>query len=176
MKLLRSSRLLSVAVCFSLWPGVAASAQAQPKHIMGNASEAEIRALLHKWEAAFSARDLDGVMAIYAPGVVTYDVTPPLQYEGKDAYRTDFAEYFANYTGPLSVESRDVHVMASGNLGVVMELQHVSGTLTNGQKTSVWLRVTSVFRKINGNWLDVHDHVSVPVDMHTGQGQIDLVP
>lgn len=176
MKLLCSSRLLLVVVCLSLWPAGTASAQAQPKHIMGSASEAEIREVLHKWEAAFSARDLDAVMAFYAPGVVTYDVDPPLQYVGKDAYRKDWADYFARYTGRLSVESRDVHVMASGDLGVVMELQHVSGTLTNGQKTSVWLRVTSVFRKINGKWLDVHDHVSIPVHMHTGQGQMDLVP
>lgn len=171
-----SSRLLLVAVCLSLWPAIAATAQSQPKHIMGSASEAEIRAVLHKWAMAFSARDLNAVMALYAPGVVMYDVTPPLQYVGKDASRKDFAEYFAHYKGPLWLRFRDVHVMASGDLGVVVALEHVSGTLTSGQRTSIWLRNTSVFRKINGKWLDVHDHVSIPVDMQTGKGQMDLVP
>ena len=29
------------------------------------------------------------------------------------------------------------------------------------------VRLTDVYRKINGNWLIVHEHVSVPVDLNT---------
>ena len=34
-------------------------------------------------------------MSVYAPGdaVVAYDVVPPLQYKGKDAYRKDYQEF-----------------------------------------------------------------------------------
>ena len=53
--------------------------------------ESEIRALLDRWAKAFEARDIDLIMSNYASGdaVVAYDIAPPLQYKGKEAYRKD---------------------------------------------------------------------------------------
>ena len=31
-------------------------------------------------------------------------------------------------------------------------------------------------KRIGGKWLDIHDHISVPVDMATGKGALDLKP
>jgi len=77
-----------------------------------NKNEAEIRALWEQWAKAFKARDLDAIMALYAPGdaVVGYDIVPPLQYAGKDAYRKDYAEFLAQYVGPIEVEYRDMRL------------------------------------------------------------------
>jgi hypothetical protein len=33
------------------------------------------------------------------------------------------------------------------------------------------VRLTDAYRKINGNWLIVHEHVLVPVDLDTGKGR-----
>ena len=38
------------------------------------------------------------------------------------------------------------------------------------------VRVTDVYKKINGNWLAVHEHVSVPVDLDTGQPDLTSKP
>jgi len=38
------------------------------------------------------------------------------------------------------------------------------------------VRVTDVYRKIDGKWLIVHEHVSVPVDIKTGQGDLQSKP
>ena len=51
-----------------------------------------------------------------------------------------------------------------------------SGTLSNGQKSEVWARFTSLFRKVNGKWLDFHDHISVPTDMESGKAMLELKP
>jgi ketosteroid isomerase-like protein len=50
--------------------------------------DAKIRAMLAEWKQAFEARDVAGVMKMYAPGaeLVAFDVVPPLQYTGHDAY------------------------------------------------------------------------------------------
>src|SRR5215469_2296427 len=80
-------------------------------------SEAEIHDLLGQWEKAFRARDLDGVVTMYAPGdaVVGYDVSPPLQYKGKDSYRKSYENFFAAYEGPLEFEMRDARVLVDGD-------------------------------------------------------------
>ena len=53
----------------------------------------------------------------------------------------------------------------------------LSGKLKNETPTGgMWVRVTFCFRKIDGNWLIAHDQASVPFDMASGQGVVDLEP
>jgi ketosteroid isomerase-like protein len=40
----------------------------------------------------------------------------------------------------------------------------------------MWVRASFGFRKIDGEWLIVHDQVSVPFDVRTGRGVTDLEP
>lgn len=139
-------------------------------------SAKQIHAQLDRWAKAFEARDVNGVMAVYAPGVTAYDVVPPLQYKGADAYRKDYAEFFAAFDGPLHVDVTDEHLEVTGNLAVDYGLERISGKMKDGTPVDFWLRYTSVFKVIGGKWLDIHDHVSVPVDMPSGKGRLDLKP
>ena len=143
----------------------------------GNADDTqEIRVWLDRWTKAFSKQDVDSIMALYADDVVAYDIVPPLQYIGKAAYRADYQQFFSQYEGDLHVEVRDLHLGAIGDLGYAAGLELISGTLRNGQKASVWLRFTSLFRKSDGHWLDFHDHVSVPADIASGKAMLDMKP
>ena len=138
--------------------------------------EAAIRQGLDRWAQAFRSHDVHAIMALYAPGGVAYDLVPPLQYVGADAYRKDYEEFLAQYEGPIAIELRDVHIVASDGVAFATSLQRISGTLKNGQHSDVWVRVTNGFRKINGQWLDTHDHVSVPADLARGKAVLDLKP
>ncbi len=163
---------------------VAATPQNSARHTSAQAaarqskSDQEIRAVYDGWAKAFEAKDLDGIMAVYAPGdaLVAYDIVPPLQYVGKDSYRKDYQEFLAMYDGPIKVEYRDLRIMSSGDVGFIHAVERMSGTLKNGQKSDIWLRATSGLRKINGKWLIVHDHISVPADFDTGKAVLDLKP
>jgi uncharacterized protein (TIGR02246 family) len=141
-----------------------------------NTVEREIRGWIDRWTKAFGAKDVDSVMELYTDDVVAYDVVPPLQYIGKPAYRADYQQFFAQYDDNLRVELRDLHVGASGELGYATGLEMISGTLKHGQKSNTWVRFTSLFRKVNGKWLDFHDHVSVPADIESGKALLDLKP
>ena len=136
----------------------------------------EIRAWLDRWTKAFSAKDADEIMALYADDVIAYDVVPPLQYVGKAAYRADYQQFLSQYEDNLKVEVRDLHVGASGDLGYAAGLELISGTLKGGKKSEVWLRFTSLFRKSGGRWLDFHDHVSVPADIESGKAMLEMKP
>jgi uncharacterized protein (TIGR02246 family) len=164
-----------------LWLVIAAafvSSSCSDREAAAKTSEQEIRDLLAGWEKAFRARDLDGVMAMYAPGDATigYDVSPPLQYKGKDSYRKSYENFFGAYEGPLELEIRDARLLVDRDIAVYNALERMGGTLKGGPKASVWVRATVAFRRIDGKWFDVHDHISVPADFEKGTAALDLVP
>ena len=138
--------------------------------------EAEIRQAWERWAKAFRAHDIDGIMSMYSPEVVAYDFVPPLQYVGKDAYRKDYEEFVAQFDGPVDVEFRDMKIVVGGDVAYIYALEHFTGKMKNGQNLDLWGRCTSGFRKINGKWLDTHDHCSVPTDFETGKAALDLKP
>ncbi len=139
-------------------------------------NEAEIQKWLDRWTKAFRARDVDAIMALYAPGVVAYDLVPPLQYVGKDAYRKNYREFFDQYPGPVDIEVRDLHIVTSETLAYSIGLERVTVMQKSGEKSDIWLRFTSCYQKLNGKWLDTHDHISVPADLETGKAALDLKP
>jgi hypothetical protein len=51
-----------------------------------------------------------------------------------------------------------------------------NGTLASGQSIELWLRWTACFRRVDGVWLVVHDHVSVPADLAHGKAVLNLTP
>ncbi len=170
-QMLRALLLVAAIGAASSWT-TAPNAAATP----AKKTESEIHQWLDTWTKAFTAHDTKTIMSMYAPDVFAYDVVPPLQYIGRDAYGKDYEEFLAQYDGPIDMEFSGVHIIPAGDYAIVACLEHVSGKLKNGQTSALWVRVTSVLKKTNGFWLDVHDHVSVPTDMATGKSMLDLKP
>jgi uncharacterized protein (TIGR02246 family) len=149
-----------------------------PKARTAANNEAEIRKVLDQWAKAFHARDLNGIMSIYEPGdaLVSYDIVPPLQYSGYEAYKKDYQEFLDQFQGPVDIEYRDLKIAAGDTVAFSRGLERMTGTLKNGQKFDTWVRFTECYRKTNGRWLAIHDHISVPVDLDTGKAVLDAKP
>jgi uncharacterized protein (TIGR02246 family) len=138
-----------------------------------------IRALEKRIEAAFRAKDAEAIMKNYAPGadLVVFDVVPPRQYVGFDAYKKDWEDFFATYPGPVDkVDFSDLRVTTDGSLAYGHSIQHVVATAKDGSKLDLTVRVTDCYRKTNGKWLITHEHVSVPVDLATGKADLMSKP
>jgi ketosteroid isomerase-like protein len=181
---MKAFRFLLVALLFAL-PAAAqdttkpsTTAPTKQHQSAASADEGSIRQLYESWAKAFRAKDVTAIMSFYASGdaVIAYDVIPPLQYKGFDTYKKDYTDFLAPFKGPVGIEFRDMHIYAGGDVGLVHCLERISGTMQNGQKVDFWLRATSGLRKINGKWLIVHDHISVPADFNTGKAAMDLKP
>lgn len=71
---------------------------------------------------------------------------------------------------------REVSVTTDGELAFVHSLNHVMGRLASGRISDLWVRWTACFRRIDGIWLIVHDHVSVPADLKHGRAALNLRP
>ena len=142
-------------------------------------AEALIRQRIEDVVKALSAKDIDGVMALYAPTLVSSDIAPHFgapRYVGSDSKRRAWQEAFAAYTGPFACEVQDLNVTAHGELAFVHIPDHVNATLSSGYITDLWLRWTACFRRIYGVWLVVHDHASVPADLEHGHAVLNLTP
>jgi ketosteroid isomerase-like protein len=138
--------------------------------------EADIRRRIDEHVEAIRAMDVERVMAIYAPDIVSFDLDPPLQYMGIEAKRKRWTDVLAMYHRPLGYEIRDVTMTVGGDVAFGHSLNRISGMLKNGNKTGFWLRWTTCFRKVDGNWLIAHEQVSVPVDPASGRALLNLEP
>jgi ketosteroid isomerase-like protein len=139
-------------------------------------AEALIRQRVDDWTKAIRAKDIDAVMSLYAPHIVSFDLDPPLRYAGTDSKRRAWQEFFAVHTGLITYEVRELGVTTHGELAFVHSLNHVSGMLASGHNSDMWVRWTACFRRIDGVWLVVHDHVSVPADLEHGHAVTNLTP
>jgi deazaflavin-dependent oxidoreductase (nitroreductase family) len=138
--------------------------------------EADIRRRIDNGVKAIRAMDLDGVMALYAPDMVSFDIVPPLRHVGAEAKRKNWEDVFATYERPLGYEMHDLTITVGDDVAFGHSLNQISGTLRNGHRSVTWLRWTACFRKIGDTWLIAHDQVSVPVDFASGRALRDLQP
>lgn len=122
------------------------------------------------------AKDVDRVLSFYAPAIVSFDLDPPLGYDGIERKRRAWQELFARYAGPIGYEMRDLSVTTNGELAFAHSFNHVSGVLTNGRSRDLWVRWTACFERVDGAWRIVHDHVSIPADLEHGRAVTELIP
>jgi ketosteroid isomerase-like protein len=139
-------------------------------------AEALIRRRIENLTKALFAKDIDAVMALYAENLVSFDIVPPLRYAGADNKRRAWLNAFATYTGPITYEVRELNIVTQGDLAFVRSLNRISGTLASGHVADMWLRWTAFFQRIDGVWLVVHDHASVPADLEHGRALVNLTP
>jgi uncharacterized protein (TIGR02246 family) len=134
-----------------------------------------IRKLIDDWTTALRARDVDAMMAFYAPDVVFFDGIAPLQI-GLDAYRKNWEVYFQWFPGTVNFETRDLKITASGDAAFARGLVHLTGTNAEGKEDGAWMRETVGYEKVNGKWLITHEHWSMPMDMESGKALTNLQP
>jgi len=135
---------------------------------MTNASEAvddasQLRSLIEAWAEAVRAKDIDAVMRHYAPDVVVFDVMPPLVVKGAEAYRRNWQGWFDALDGQADFHFVELHLEVSGDLAYCFSVNRLRARYRDGAKHDAQTRATVCFRKIDGRWLVVHEHASVPM-------------
>jgi uncharacterized protein (TIGR02246 family) len=140
--------------------------------------KAQIEALEKRYVDAYNARNVDKMMECYShdQNFFAFDFFPPRQIEGWEAYKKVFEEIFADYPGPVSLTMSEVHVTTDGRLAFGRNMQSGYLTTPDGKKFPFAIRVTDGYRKIDGKWYIVLEHVSVPVDLATGKADLMSKP
>lgn len=118
-------------------------------------AQAEIQTLLDTWVAAIRAHDLDAVLNNRSPDIVMFDVPPPLQAKGIDAYRDTWILYFGD-EGSRLFELRETRIVAGDDVAFVYAILRCT---TSPEPAG---RLTIGLRKIDGRWTVEHEHHSFP--------------
>jgi uncharacterized protein (TIGR02246 family) len=138
--------------------------------------EARIRRLFDTMVEGIQTKDLERLKRLYATDVVSFDVEPPLQHVGVAAKLENWANVFTFFQD-VDYEVRDLTISVGDDLAFGHAFGRLSGTLKDGTATSgMWVRATFCLRKVDHDWLIVHDQVSVPFDIASGRGVTDLQP
>jgi ketosteroid isomerase-like protein len=142
------------------------------------ASVAAIKALEANFVAAVNAKDAAKIMANYehSPNLIVFDLMPPRQYTGWDAYKKDWEGVLAGCKSAPKMEMTELAIDAGADFGFGHNIQHMTCTGANGAPMDLTFRVTDGYKKIHGKWLIAHEHVSVPVDLETGKADLNSKP
>ncbi len=133
---------------------------------MSQSAESEVRARIKEITEAYRLGDIDRLKGFYDPNVVVFDCPPKLRLRGRDEMLKSYQRWsLSAFQFPMKNEMSEESLSISGDLAVVHNLLHVTGTFKDsGEEASCWLRHTAVLSKKSGTWLVTHEHNSVPVD------------
>jgi ketosteroid isomerase-like protein len=110
--------------------------------------------LIRAWELAIQRRDFAGTLAHHSPDILMFDVPEPIQARGLAEYRETWELFFAySQGGEASFRLHELEVIVDGSLAVAHSLLDAADDKC---------RLTLVLRKIDGEWMFVHEHHSSP--------------
>jgi uncharacterized protein (TIGR02246 family) len=123
---------------------------------------AAIGTVFDDWAAAVRRRDIDGILQNHAADIVMFDVPPPFQSKGIDAYRATWETFFSWTSQPIPFQVADMSVTASDDVAFIVATMHCAEPDGDGAQKPLDFRLTVGMQKIDGRWLITHEHHSVP--------------
>jgi len=120
-------------------------------------NENAIRTLIENWARAISDGDRATVLAHHSPDFMMFDFPAPI-IRGLEAYDRQWDFFYASPKGSISFVPNELQVTAGDDVGFASCLVHCEGTSAG----PVDLRLTVGLQKIDGEWVVIHEHHSVP--------------
>ncbi|OYD90667.1 DUF4440 domain-containing protein [Nostoc sp. 'Peltigera membranacea cyanobiont' 210A] len=138
--------------------------------------EVQIRTIIEERVKAVGNKDINALLSNHAPDILSFDIINPLQYIGADTVKERAQKWVSSFKGSIGYEILDLSITTGETVAFCHYLYRVSGTLTDGGKVEMWVRATVCLREIDGKWMIVHEHQSVPFDPETGKASLNLKP
>ena len=122
-----------------------------------------VRRLIEQWGRAVRARNIEAVLADHVEDMVMFDVPPPVELRGIDAYRDSWPGFFRwleDESGSFEMVRLDVTAGETVAFATALLRCGTKASLT--QDDTPRLRLTLGLRKIDGAWKIAHEHHSFP--------------
>jgi len=124
-------------------------------------NEIEIRTLIENWAMAVRNKNIDAILAHHSEDIVMYDVPPPFQSVGLDAYRKTW-DLFYKYTRPAVFDIQELHITAGNDVAFCFAKMKCEDKSNTEDYVPLDFRLTIGLKKINGQWTIIHEHHSAP--------------
>jgi ketosteroid isomerase-like protein len=129
-----------------------------------DADEARIKSLLEAWADAVRRHDYPAILAHHAPDMVMFDVPPPLQCKGIEAYKQTWDLMFRHHKPGAGFDIRELAVTAGADVAFAVAIMWCGpdSSCNPADKDGFLFRLTMGLRKLDGDWRIAHEHHSVP--------------
>jgi ketosteroid isomerase-like protein len=126
--------------------------------------EAQIKALVEAWADAVRRHDIPAILAHHEPNIIMFDVPPPLQSKGIEAYERTWDLLFRYHKPGTAFDIEEIAVTASRGVALVIAIMRCGPDSSSNpaDKDGFLFRLTMGLRKIEREWWIVHEHHSVP--------------
>jgi len=126
--------------------------------------EIAIRNLVENWASAVRRKDLSGILRHHSPSMLMFDVPPPVQLKGIEAYEKSWDLFFSWSHEPVVFDIGEMDITAGNDVAFVTAVMRCAGTEANGDNVELDFRLTIGLRKIDGQWVVLHEHHSIPAN------------
>ena len=126
--------------------------------------EAAIRKVVESWAAAVRRRDFAGIRQNHSPDIVMFDVPPPFQSKGIEAYKKTWDLFFSCSKDPIVFDITSMTITAGSDVAFVVAAMHCTESGADGERQRLDFRLTIGLRKIDDRWTVMHEHHSLPAE------------
>lgn len=131
---------------------------ALPRPALGGPAE-DANAALDEFSTAYTANDIERLVALYAPDAILLGTNSPAISQGRDAVRA----YFTNLKLAGSGNSNEIQerrTIAISDKAVVITGFYQFTRMADGKPTPGPARFTVLLTNVDGRWLIAHQHSS----------------
>ena len=113
-----------------------------------------------------NTRDIKGVLADHAEDMVMFDVPPPVELRGIEAYRDSWPTFFRWLEeGNGTFEISQLDVTAGETVAFATALLRCGTKAALAKDNTPRLRLTVGLRKVESTWKIAHEHHSYPAEV-----------
>ena len=124
-------------------------------------AERQIRVQIEAWTDAVRRHDMPGILAHHAEDIVMFDLPPPLQVRGMEAYSKTWDLFFEYHKPSQAFDIEELAIAAGDDVAFAFGIMRCgAGSRPGGFP----FRLTIGLRKINGDWCITHEHHSLPAN------------
>ena len=126
--------------------------------------EFQIKAILEGWADAVRRHDLPDILAHHERDMVMFDLPPPLQCRGIEAYEQTWDLLFRYHKPGTAFDFKELAVTAGVDVAFAVAIMWCGPDLSSNpvDKNGFLFRLTIGLHKTAGEWRIAHEHHSVP--------------
>ena len=138
----------------------------------------QIRDVILARSERLAAGDVVGMQEHNAPSVVAYTLAPPLVSDPHGHDPSGIEAWLKGFEAPPQRAVTSLEITADGDVAFATSLDSMTATPVGASSPfTLWYRTTLGLRRIDGRWLVVHEHESVPFYMDGSlRAAVDLEP
>jgi len=122
----------------------------------------QISEIIEEWAKAVREENINGILANHSNNILMFDVPPPLQSKGIDAYKRSWNIFFSWSKKPVIFNINELEIITSNTVAYCHGIGQCMGIGSDDREESLKFRLTIGFIKEDGHWIITHEHHSLP--------------